>query len=146
MPVKLTNPHEPWEEALDQCLSKCGLRLTSQRLMVYSVLMDERDHPTAEKVFLRVKQRNPEISIATVYNCLDTLVTCGLVNQVNAHKGATRYCPNMREHGHFYCASCGSVQDIHARPKALVGTELEGFEVHHVDITFSGLCPKCSKR
>ena len=38
----------------------------------------------------------PEISMATVYNCLDALVKCGLVRQVNLDRGATRFLP---EHG-----------------------------------------------
>ena len=50
--------------------------------------------------------------MATVYNCLDALVQCGLVRQVTLERGATRFCPNMQEHCHFYCDACESVFDI----------------------------------
>ncbi len=43
----------------------------------------------------------PSISLATVYNCLETLVDCGLARQVNVEREATRYCANLQEHGHF---------------------------------------------
>ena len=72
----------------------------------------KRDHPTAEEVFIRAKREMPDISMATVYNCLDALVKCGLVRQVTLERGATRFCPNMREHCHFYCDQCESVFDI----------------------------------
>ena len=52
-----------------------GLRMTKQRKVVYGVLIDEkRDHPTASEVFTRAQNRMPSISLATVYNCLETLV------------------------------------------------------------------------
>src|ERR671922_2290340 len=100
-------------------LATSGLRFTPQRQRVYDVLLQKRDHPTAEEVFFRARQRMPEISIATVYNCLDALVKCGLVKQVNVDRGATRFCPNMHEHCHFHCEDCGGVYDIdleRARP------------------------------
>ena len=39
--------------------------------------VEKRDHPTAEEVFIRAKRGMPEISMATVYNCLDALVRSG---------------------------------------------------------------------
>ncbi|MEM1297331.1 MAG: transcriptional repressor, partial [Verrucomicrobiota bacterium] len=45
-----------------------GIRMTKQRKVVYDVLMDEKDHPTATEVFLRSKERMSGISLATVYN------------------------------------------------------------------------------
>ena len=54
----------------------------------------------------------PEISHATVYNCLDALVKCGLVRQVQLERGATRFCPNMEEHCHYSCDACGEVFDV----------------------------------
>ena len=60
-------------------LATGGFRFTPQREHVYAVLLQKRDHPTAEEVFIRAKREMPDISMATVYNCLDALVECGLV-------------------------------------------------------------------
>src|SRR2546430_17168938 len=68
---------------INERLATSGLRLTPQREHVYTVLMGERDHPTAEQVFMRAKKGMPDISMATVYNCLDALVKCRLVREVN---------------------------------------------------------------
>ena len=54
-------------------------RMTPQRQVVYEILMSSRDHPTATEVFIRVQERMPSISLATVYNCLDTLAAAGIV-------------------------------------------------------------------
>src|SRR5512138_540644 len=98
--------------ALTERLTGRGFRFTPQRDRVYAVLLEKLDHPTAEEVFIRAKGQMPEISMATVYNCLDALVTCGLVRQVMVERGATRFCPNMHEHSHFYCDSCNGIFDI----------------------------------
>ena len=88
--------------ALNQRLADSGLRATPQRELIYNVLIKKRDHPTADEVFVRVKAEMPTISLATVYNCLETLVECDLVRAVNFERGPTRYCPNLRPHAHFH--------------------------------------------
>jgi len=99
-------------EALAQRLSDSGLRSTPQREVIYSVLLTKRDHPTAEDVFARAKPEMPMISLATVYNCLETLVQCNLVRAVNFERGPTRYCPNLHPHAHFHDEETGATRDI----------------------------------
>ena len=130
-------------DSLSQKLASSGLRSTPQREVVYSVLLQKRDHPTAEEVFIRAKRGMPEISMATVYNCLDTLVRSGLARQLTLERGAARFCPNMREHCHFYCDSCASVFDIELLPGN--GLPLpRGFHAERFDMTIHGRCPACS--
>lgn len=129
---------------LNERLATSGLRFTVQRQHVYDVLLQTRDHPTAEEVFMRTKQVIPDISMATVYNCLDALVKCNLVRQVNVDRGATRYCPNMRKHSHFYCDECGGVFDIELPERTELLRLPVGFKASHFDISFRGTCPHCS--
>ena len=130
-------------EELSRTLTSSGFRFTAQRQHVYSVLLQKRNHPTAEEVFIRAKRQMPEISLATVYNCLEALVQCGLARQLTLQRGAARFCPNMREHCHFYCDSCESVFDIDLPPEH--GWELPaGFKGERYDITVHGRCPACA--
>ena len=133
------------DSAISARLASRGLRSTPQRQHVYEVLVGEQDHPTAEEVFLRAKKGMPEISMATVYNCLDSLVRCGLAKQVNLDRSASRFCPNMTEHNHFYCERCSGIYDIESGAAAVArGIELPtGFEVTHVDVLLRGICGSC---
>ena len=136
------------QPAYEETISHSGHRLTPQRREVYNVLLEDRDHPTATEVFLRAKKRIPAISLATVYNCLETLVECGLAKQVNVEREATRYCPNLSEHGHFVCESCGIVSDIPVSKGGSLTQFLKvpsGFSVNHSEITLRGTCPACKK-
>lgn len=123
-------------------LTTCGFRFTPQRQHVYSVLLQKRDHPTAEEVFIRAKRQMPEISLATVYNCLEALVRSGLARQLTLDRGAARFCPNMQEHCHFYCDTCGKVFDIALPAPSDVGLP-RGFSAGRIDMTIHGNCPEC---
>lgn len=136
------------EAQLNERLATGGFRFTPQRQHVYEVLLQKRDHPTAETVFLRAKQAMPDISMATVYNCLDALVKCGLVKAVHRDRVATQYCPNMREHCHFYCEACGGVFDIDLEPgikKPRIPVP-EGFQPTQFDLSIRGYCPNCTAK
>jgi Fe2+ or Zn2+ uptake regulation protein len=104
------NPESPSETEIPEEIS--GLRMTRQRQEIYRTLMQERNHPTANDVFMRVKDRLPNISLATVYNCLEALVQHGIIRQVNFDRESSRYCPNLSEHGHFHDASTGIIHDV----------------------------------
>jgi len=132
-------------KALNDRLASRGFRFTPQREHVYSVLLEKRDHPTAEQVFIRAKNRMPEISMATVYNCLDALVECGLVRQVTLDRGATHFCPNMTEHCHFYCDACQGVFDLQLPQDSEWLPMPKGFRAEKFDIAIHGRCPECSK-
>lgn len=128
----------------ESAMGREGLRLTPQRRQVYEVLMDKRDHPTATEVFIRAQKRMPSISLATVYNCLETMVGSGLVKAVHVDREPTRFCANLREHGHFHCTECGHVSDIEFSQTHEQGWMLpSGFLVTQHDVTLRGLCAGC---
>ena len=136
--------HPQDDQHLTEQLGATGLRLTPQRQQVYDVLVHKRDHPTAEEVFIRAKKAMPEISHATVYNCLDALVKSGLARQVNVERGATRFCPNMAEHCHYFCDACGEVFDVALPTNSTIMPRPKGFKVDHYDIAVHGLCADCA--
>jgi Fur family transcriptional regulator, peroxide stress response regulator len=126
---------------LSERLKACDVRPTPQREVVLKVILSKRDHPTADEIFARVKSQLPTISLATVYNCLETLVQCGLVRQVNLERAPTRYCPNLHEHAHFHDDATGQVHDIELPAdtlKQLRGLLPAGFAASSVELAFRG--------
>jgi len=127
-------------------LAASGFRFTEQRCCIYDVLIKAQDHPIAEEIFTRAKRTIPDISHATVYNCLDALVQCGLVRKVQFERGATRFCPNMEDHCHYYCEVCGAIFDVTMPAASAAIPHPKGFEVGHLDLTVRGVCAKCAER
>jgi len=134
-------------DLLARKLADSGLRATPQREVVFNVLLKKRDHPTADEVYARVRHEMPTISLATVYNCLETLVQCNLVRAVNFERGPTRYCPNLRPHAHFHDEQTGATHDIDLPANLLekVNAVLpSGYDASSVEIIFRGKAAKSS--
>jgi Fe2+ or Zn2+ uptake regulation protein len=132
-------------KSYNETISGRGLRFTEQRRQVYDALMTRRDHPTAVEVFMRVKGKMPSISLATVYNCLETLTACGLVRHVNLDRAPSRYCPNLEEHGHFFCDNCNAVFDVPLRKQKNATWDVPANTiVSHHEVSLRGLCAACA--
>jgi len=138
VPYSLTSSSK---DTFNSALREKGLRPTKQRACVYGVILGKRDHPTADDIYDRVKRHLPGTSFATVYNCLETLVGCGLVRQVNMDRSPTRYCPNLTPHAHFRCTQSGKIYDVEIDNNTLSLIQAlvpEGFEAENLDLSFSG--------
>ncbi|HWL13986.1 MAG TPA: transcriptional repressor [Opitutus sp.] len=128
-------------DSLARRLADSGLRATPQREVVFGVLLKKRDHPTADEVYARVRNEMPTISLATVYNCLETLVQCHLVRAVNFERGPTRYCPNLHPHAHFHDEETGETYDVDLPPELLARVKKvlpSDYQASSVEIIFRG--------
>ena len=129
------------QQALSVALLKKGMRSTKQRACVYWSILDKQDHPTADDILLRVRKKLPSISLATVYNCLETLVDCGLVRQVNLDRASTRFCPNLAPHAHFKCSETGKIFDLSLDEESVNSLQSilpQGFKAQNFELSFSG--------
>lgn len=137
----------PSEPSNTENAPRKALRQTEQRKAVFEVLMEQPDHPSAVDVFLRVKNRLPSISLATVYNCLEALTESGQVRAVNHEREPSRYCANLNEHAHLFCTACGSITDLPLLTSvhpAKIWSLPPGITITHQEVAFQGLCAACS--
>lgn len=133
----------------EKAFDRPGFRMTKQRKVVYDVLLDEKDHPTATEVFIRAKEQMQGISLATVYNCLETLNEAGLVKQIAVDRSPTRFCPNMHDHAHFFCSGCGAVHDVNpaeGENEAEAWDLPDGAVIERLEVAMRGLCPNCAAK
>lgn len=118
-----------------------GLRMTRQRREIYAMLLQEKDHPSANEIFLRAQERIPGLSLATVYNVLEALSSHNLVKQVNFEREPSRYCANQVEHGHFHDSKTGTIHDITFKKGINPADFLdlpEGVEITSLELTLRG--------
>jgi Fur family peroxide stress response transcriptional regulator len=140
MTLQVISPSTP-HDTLTRKLTAEGMRFTRQREVVYKALLNKRDHPTADEVYARVRSNVDGISLATVYNTLETLVQCNLVKQVNFDREPTRYCPNLKEHAHFHDAQTGQIFDVVLDDGLLEKVRQNlpyGFEAAQIEINIRG--------
>src|SRR5438552_2518984 len=105
---------DPADVTLRQALEKAGWRFTRQRAAVFHFLRSVASHPTAEQVYSVVRQRIPNISLATVYKALEALVDAGLAAKLADADGPARYDCRSDAHYHLRCVETGQVRDLPA--------------------------------
>ena len=136
------------EAMLREALESNGQRYTEQRAAVYRFLLGTETHPTADEVFTSVRQEIPDISLATVYKSLETLVGCGLAIKLTYGDGSARYDGRTDPHHHARCLDCGKVIDWpgYIDASALAGQlqPVHGFSVEGYRLELVGHCTECS--
>ena len=134
-----------------QQLQQSSYKLTPQREATVRVLIEnEKDHLSAEDVYLKVKDKAPEIGLATVYRTLELLAELKVVDKINPGDGVAR-CDLRKEgakhfHHHLVCMECGRVDEIHEDllPKVEERVESEyQFKILDHRLTFHGICSEC---
>ena len=99
-------------ERFEQVCRDGGVRLTPQRLEVFHEVARAGDHPDAEMVYQRVRERMPTVSLDTVYRTLWLLNDHGLVTTLGSSRERARFDANLDRHHHFVCVRCGSTRDF----------------------------------
>lgn len=146
----------PWakEVGVDNALGRRIMRIKimssqerGKRDRVLQELMGRRDHPTAEALYLSLREKGEEISLATVYRALRSLAEEGLVATLPLAP-ADRFDPTTKPHHHFHCLHCDRVFDLDLpyKPELDASVEAHGFSVHYHTLVFHGLCSACQKQ
>jgi Fe2+ or Zn2+ uptake regulation protein len=146
MPLTARVRPEQADALLRDALEANGQRFTDQRAAVYRFLLGTTSHPTADEVFTAVRADIADISLATVYKALETLVSCSLAVKLSYGDDSARYDARTDDHYHSRCVQCGQVRDVPGQvpeilPQLHVG---EGFRVQGYRVEVIGLCPACA--
>ena len=124
---------------------EAGLKVTPQRQLLFRLLHNNTAHPTAETLYEVAVREMPGISLRTVYQTLTDLAAMGELQQIDLGGGAARFDPNVDDHHHVVCDSCGDVRDVYvANADEISVAGLAGFSVQSARIVFSGKCPSCT--
>lgn len=128
-----------------QLLERYAISPTQQRLQILSFLLTHRTHPSAEEIYLSLRQGIPTLSKTTVYNTLKLFSEKGLVHELSIEENGLRYDIEVHQHGHFKCRQCGNIFNFNVE---LTGFEqdLRTFDIKNKEISFYGTCPTCLEK
>ena len=133
-------------DALTDLFRAHGRKITAQRQCIFRALDGDVTHPSAERVYERVRREMPNVSLKTVYQTLNDLAELGEITALDLGTGAARFDPNVESsHHHLVCRSCGKVRDVDADFPGLKvpSGAAQGFDVLSAEVVFRGLCDEC---
>ena len=127
---------------------KAGLKITHQRLEIYRELFVATDHPTAEMIYLRLRERLPTISIDTIYRTLTTLASHGLISRVETAENLSRFEVTRSPHHHLICSSCHTIVDFNwpQLPEVPLPRAAQDWgKINTATIVIYGTCAACQE-
>ena len=126
-----------------------GQKFSRQRQCIVDYLMHTTEHPTAEMVYLHVREQYPRVSLGTIYRNLRLLAEQGQILSLSCGDGYERFDGNTKPHHHFICRHCGHVLDLEMDSfehiNTLAGANFSGHIDGHVTY-FYGVCGDCMQQ
>jgi Fe2+ or Zn2+ uptake regulation protein len=120
-------------------LVACGIQPTPQRIAVAEYILNTVDHPTADEVWVNVRDRCPTLSRATVYNTLNLFAEKGLLKTQPLTEGVVVFDPHVKPHHHFIDEETGKVHDIPWEAVRVTGqNSLRGFDIREYQVVLRG--------
>ncbi len=121
-------------------------KYSRQRELIKDFLCTRKDHPTADVVYMNVRQQFPNISLGTVYRNLTLLSGTGEIQRLRLGDGVDHFDADTSPHNHFVCTQCGCVQDLEMESIGHIvetaGAHFNGRIDGHVTY-FYGICGEC---
>ena len=121
------------------------MRYSRQRELVLRQVQSRCDHPTADEIYLSIKDDCPGLSLGTVYRNLNGLVEMGKIRRVSLPGMADRFDRTMADHDHLYCTKCGRVEDVMLDKTAVeqaIASRAD-LQVERYSINLYGVCSAC---
>jgi Fe2+ or Zn2+ uptake regulation protein len=99
-------------QSTESALRQRGIQPSAQRVAVAEYVLHTADHPSADLVWKRVRERFPWISRATVYNTLNLFVEKGLLRRLTIAGESVVFDARTDVHHHFIDTETGDIHDV----------------------------------
>lgn len=141
------------QAGLAELAQKRGLRLTTQRRLIFSILESAPTHLNAKQILEEARKKDPGIDQVTVYRNLSVMKRMGVIDELDLlHlRGEEHYYEvrQLREHCHVGCLSCGQMFEFYTPAMKAINKALDKecqFSVAYARIEIGGYCSKCREK
>ena len=145
-------PKQQVEKRVADFLEICrrqGVKATHQRTEILRELAGSEEHPDAETILTRVRQRVPAISVDTIYRTLRLLEDSGVIARVGSMRDRARFDANTDRHHHFVCTECEMIGEFYSDAMDQFPVPQEVSEMGSVEgvyVELRGICRKCKQK
>jgi Fe2+ or Zn2+ uptake regulation protein len=115
--------------------------------LLLDLLRHSEGHLDAEELYRLAKEREPRISLSTVYRTLNLFKELDLVEERHFAEEHHHYeVKRKREHYHLVCLGCGKVVEFQSPLTKRIKEDVSrqsGFEILNASVSLEGYCEHC---
>jgi Fe2+ or Zn2+ uptake regulation protein len=126
--------HDPIHDDVVARLTAHKIRASAQRVAIARYVLATVEHPSADRVWEKVRERFPMVSRATVYNTLKLLVKRGLLRMLEIAPDSTVFDPMLARHHHLVDSGTGRIHDVPWDSIQVGAIDVKGFEVEDYQV------------
>lgn len=119
--------------------------MTKYEAKILKIINTSHSHMTIDEIYNTLKEEEPKVVLATVYNNVNKLVLAGKVAKLSIEGQIDRY-DRIVKHDHLICSVCGAISDyrfsdLTTKLEKELGEVIEGY-----DLRIRYKCPECKSK
>jgi Fur family ferric uptake transcriptional regulator len=133
-------------------LAQRGIRMTSPRRAILSVIETAHKHLDASQILRKSQRMSPSVDRSTVYRTLGLLKRHGLIDELDLMhlNGEGHYYERKlgRDHVHMACLRCGKITEFVSERFDALKSQLEKecrFHILVARLEVGGFCSECCR-
>lgn len=122
------------------------MRFSAVREIIYNTILNDKDHPTADIIYHKLKSSNPQLSLATIYRNLKQLEQSGSIIKITSQGSCDHYDARIDKHYHMFCVKCGKMFDVECDFDNNIINSTQTKTDHKIlnyELCFVGICKEC---
>ncbi len=131
-------------------LNRAGRRVTSQRALIMSIIRRGHGHLDADEIYRQAREKEPRLSLSTVYRTLNVLKELELVDELHFDENHHHYeAKPSTEHHHLKCLGCGRVVEFNYPLSDYLRENVpavKDFDITATEVNMIGYCGRCRRK
>jgi Fur family transcriptional regulator, ferric uptake regulator len=122
------------------------MRMTNQRRVILNELIKTKSHPSADELYIIVRNTIPNISLGTIYRNLEILSQTGEILKLDYGNGQMRYDGDIKKHYHIHCQKCNRIDDLEEdvmKNPEFCPEKMKNYIIIEFNLYFRGICKNC---
>jgi Fur family ferric uptake transcriptional regulator len=127
-----------------------GRPVTTQRALLLDIIRKTDKHLDADELYRIAKEKEPRISLATIYRNLKLFKELGLIAESSLGDTHSHYeSKSKADHHHLVCLGCGKIVEFDspllAKAAAIIKKE-KRFDITSIQLRMEGYCSDCKQK
>ena len=116
--------------------------MTKKNQTLLQLIREYNGHLNAQEIYDMSKEKDLDISVASIYRILDSFEKKGYIKKIDVGKQSFVYDCNTYQHAHLVCDKCGKIVDVKLDIEEAINSAL-GKKIDSYELCMHFICDEC---